>query len=322
MTKCRGASATIVLLAFSLILAACQVDDVGFVAPSATPAPTHTIDVDGEFRNYELHVPAAEQPDPGWPLVIVFHGLGGSASQMRARTDFDDLADDEGFIVAYPDGLVRAWLDAGIGDSFAAGDIAVKNLAFTNALIDEIDAEYGIDARRIYTTGLSNGGMFTFHTACHMSERIAAVGLVASASISQSFNSCEPVEPVAYIAFHGTEDHVVPYDGGPVVPGVDSIGDFQSAHEAAEFWVDFNGCSKTPVREDIPDSNQVDTSQAYRETWTPCESGRTVELVTLEDAGHTWPGHQTRSVVPGETNLDIDATKALWEFFAAHPKAE
>ena len=316
----RPANAMLVCAALSLFLAACRIDDVGIAVPSATPAPTHAINIDDELRNYELHVPETERPPSGWPLVVVFHGLGGSASQMRARTEFDDVADAGEFIVAYPDGLARAWLDAGLGDSFAATDIATKNLAFTSALIDEIDADHGIDPRRIYATGLSNGGMFSFHAACHLSERIAAVGLVASASISQSFNSCKPVEPVAYIAFHGTEDHIVPYDGGPVVPGVESLGAYQSAHEAAAFWVEINGCSATSVREDIPDTNQVDTSRAYRETWSPCESGRTVELVTLEDAGHTWPGRQTRSVTPGETNLDIDATQAIWDFFESHPK--
>jgi polyhydroxybutyrate depolymerase len=314
--------ATLLAIITMLILAACQLDDVGVVPPTATPAPSLSLNVDGELRNYELHVPDGERPEDGWPLVVVLHGLGSNASRIRSQVGFDQIADAEGFITAYPDGLARAWLDAGIGNVFADTDIASQNLAFIDALIDEIDMEYDLDLRRVYTTGLSNGGMFAFHTACHMSDRIAAVGLVAAASMSQSFNSCEPEEPVAYIAMHGTEDNVVPYDGGPIVPGIDSLGEFQSAHAAAEFWVAVNECTMPPTRTEIPDENESDMSRAFRETWSPCDSDQTVELITLEDAGHTWPGHQTASPRPGETNLDFDGTQVIWDFFEAHPKPD
>jgi polyhydroxybutyrate depolymerase len=162
--------------------------------------------------------------------------------------------------------------------------------------------------------------MFTFHVACNMSDRVAAVGLVAAASISQSFDTCAPAEPVAYIAFHGTGDTVVPYEGGQIVPDFDDIGAYQSAHAAAEFWARFNGCPSESVRAQLPDTRASDNSIAYREAWAPCASGRAVELITLDGSGHTWPGHPPSGQRLGATNLDIDATQMLWDFFAANPK--
>lgn len=288
--------------------------------PTSTPAPNLSLNVNGDERSYEIHVPDFPAPDAGWPLVIAVHGLGSDAAGVRARSGFDDIADEEGFIVAYPDGLARAWIDAGIGDTIANTDIASLNLDFFNALIDEIDSTYGLDERRIYVTGISNGGMFSFHVACNMSDRIAAVGLIAAASISQSFDNCDPAEPVAYIAFHGTSDTVVPYEGGQIVPGFDELGEFQSAHQAAEFWATVNGCQSEPAREQLPDTNSGDTSIAYRESWQPCESGRPVQLITLDGSGHTWPGHPPRGQRLGATNLDIDASQMLWDFFEANPR--
>ncbi len=261
-----------------------------------------------------------QAPDTGWPLVIAVHGLGSDAAGVRATSGFDTIADAEGFIVAYPNGLARAWIDAGIGSAITNTDMASLNIDFFNALIDELDEQYSVDDRRIYVTGISNGGMFSFHAACQMSDRIAAVGLVAAASISQSFDNCEPTEPVAYIAFHGTSDTVVPYGGGPIVPGFDSIGEFQSAHEAAEFWATINGCQAEPSKEQLPDTESGDVSIPYRETWEPCTSGRQVELITLDGSGHTWPGHPPRGQRLGATNLDLDASQMIWDFFAANPK--
>ncbi len=318
---------TVVLMAVlalaSASVAACDFDPDSIAAPpapTATAAPELMLTVNGAQRSYELFVPDGDAPDDGWPLVIVVHGLGGSASQMRALTGFDEVAAGERFIAAYPNGLARAWIDAGIGSAIGGTDIAAQNLAFMDALIDSLDAEYGLDERRLYMTGLSNGGMFAFHSACHMADRFAAVGLVASASISQSFDSCEPAESVGYIAFHGTSDTVVPYDGGQIVPGFEDLGAYQSAAEAAGFWANVNGCLTAPEREQLPDTNSGDISIPYLDSWEPCESGQPVQLITLDGSGHTWPGHPPRGQRLGATNLDIDATAMIWEFFAAHPK--
>ena len=314
-------SIAVALLA-SLLLTGCRLEDVPIPLATSTPAPELTLTVGEDIRTYQLHAPEIEEPAEGWPLVIVVHGLGSDASGVRSRSGFDEIADDEAFLVAYPNGLSRAWIDAGLGATIADTDIASLNLDFFDAMIDEINDEYGVDPRRIYVTGISNGGMFTFHVACHLSERVAAVGLVAAASISQSYDNCDPASPVAYIAFHGTSDTVVPYGGGEIVPGFEDIGRFQSAHEAAGFWASVNGCREAPEREQLPDLNSGDHSLAYRESWAPCASDRPVELITLDGSGHTWPGHPPPGQRLGATNLDIDASEMLWDFFEANPKPE
>lgn len=315
-----------VILVAILALTACDIEDIGTEDPASTPTATPpaglALEVDGSQRTYELYVPDSDRPEDGWPLVIVVHGLGSNASEMRALTGFDEVAAEEGFIAVYPNGLARAWIDAGIGSAITGTDIVARNLNFMEALMAELEDEHGVDERRIYMTGLSNGGMFSFHSACFLADRIAAIGLVASASLSQSFDSCDPSEQVAYIAFHGTSDTVVPYEGGLIVPGFEEIGAYQSAEEAASFWAGINGCNSEPEREDLPDSNSGDTSIPYRDEWASCESDRPVVLITLDGSGHTWPGHPPPGQRLGATNLDLDATRMIWEFFEANPKPD
>ena len=308
------------MLVVTIVLSACRVEDSATIlSPTATPAPLLTLDVSGADRTYLLHVPESVASEDA-PLVFIVHGLGSNAERVRATSGFDEIADREGFIVAYPNGLSRAWLDAGIGSAFSDSDIASQNIAYLDELIDALQSEYSIDADRIYVAGISNGGMFAFHVACNLSDRVAAVGLVAAASISQSFESCNPAHAVAYLAFHGTSDTVVPYDGGQIVPGFDDLGAFQSAEEAAEFWAAVNGCQAAPTREELPDRVSGDTSIAFLDTWEPCDTGNPVQLVTLDGAGHTWPGHPPPGQRLGGTNLDIDASEMLWEFFSSNPR--
>jgi polyhydroxybutyrate depolymerase len=313
--RCR----ILALVALGLIASACRVDDVPALGTAVIVEPDLTLDIAGETRRYQLYIPETEPPDDAWPLVIVLHGLGGSAARVRALAGFDDVAAEHSFIVAYPEGLSSAWIDGGISGSFTEDDIATRNLAFLAELIDSLDAGYGLDERRVYLAGISNGGMFAFHAACNLSERIAAVGLVAATGLSYSVDSCMPAEPVSYVAFHGTSDVVVPYDGGLIVPGFEDLGSFQSAHESAAFWAATNGCAPEPVSEDLPDTIAGDISIASRESWEACTSGA-VQLITLDGSGHTWPGHPPATQRLGATNLDIDATEMLWEFFATNPK--
>jgi polyhydroxybutyrate depolymerase len=314
--RCR----ILALVALGLIVSACRVEDVPALGTAVIVEPDLTLDIAGETRRYQLYIPETEPPDDGWPLVIVLHGLGGSAARVRALAGFDEVAAEHGFIVAYPEGLSHAWIDGGITRAFGPNDIATRNLALLQALIDVVDEEHDLDKRRTYLAGLSNGGMFAFHAACAMSDQIAGVGLVAATALSQSVAGCAPSDHVSYIAFHGTSDVIVPYDGGPIVPGFEDLGAFQSAHESAAFWAEINGCAPEPESQQLPDTVAGDISIAIQESWAPCTSSGAVQLITLDGSGHTWPGHPPLNQRLGATNLDIDATQMLWHFFATHPK--
>ena len=310
-------SATI-LIVFALLLASCEVE--AEAPPTPTPPPTLELDVNSVARSYHLHVPDSFQPGDEWPLVISLHGLGGHGSIMDRRTGFNAIADDEEFIVVYPNGFDGSWVDAGPDSLQQRLDAGIQDVQFIEELIDAIDAEYGVDPNRVYATGISNGALFSFHLACQLSERIAAVGLVAGASISQVYDDCAPSDSVSYLALHGTADVIVPYGGDEIAPGFPEIGRYQSAEEAFAFWVSHNNCEATPTTEELPDTTSGDNTHIIRTTYTECQDGTSVELYTIEGGGHTWPGHPVSSQLLGATNPDIDGSATLWEFFKAHPK--
>ncbi|HKE89984.1 MAG TPA: PHB depolymerase family esterase, partial [Gemmatimonadales bacterium] len=240
------------------------------------------------------------------PLVISLHGAGLWGAAQREISQWNRLADRERFLVVYPSGAVgagpRVWhLD--VNDSFP------QDVRFIAALIDTLAAQYDIDRARIYADGLSNGGGMAFALSCTLSDRIAAVGLVAPALILP-WRWCTDRHPVPAIWFHGTADRAAPYHGGTswVAPEP-----FPSIPAFVAKWSQRNRCGETPrdsaVAQDI-------TKTVY----TECTDDATVVLYTIRGGGHTWPGGgPLPEAWVGPTNREIDATNLLWEFFRGHP---
>jgi polyhydroxybutyrate depolymerase len=164
----------------------------------------------GEKRDYLLYVPKSYDRHSPTPLVISMHGAGLWGAAQRETSRWNELADKQGFIVVYPSGVggkgVRVW-------RAEPGPSLMKDVRFISELIDTLKASYNIDSTRIYANGLSNGGGMSFALSCTLSDRIAAVGMVAAAQ-TLSWNWCTDHRPVPMIAFHGTADPEVPYAGG------------------------------------------------------------------------------------------------------------
>lgn len=267
----------------------------------------HTLVSNGTERGYVLYVPRSYDPTAPTPLVISLHGAGLWGAGQRSASRWDRVADRGRFIVAYPSALAgngpRAW--AAAPESREPGDIR-----FISDLIDTLRARYNIDTTRIYANGLSNGGGMSFALSCASRRRVAAVGLVGAA-LTMPFESCPSTEPVPAIVFHGTGDRWTPYRGGaswvaprpfPSVPG------FVAA------WARRNGCVGAPVESEV-------APRITRREWTRCASDATVSFYTIVDGGHTWPGGgELPGSWLGETNRDIDASAAMWDFFRRHPK--
>jgi polyhydroxybutyrate depolymerase len=246
----------------------------------------------GVLRRFVLVVPESA-PDPA-PLVIVFHGFMGSSSEVEQLTGMTELAEEEGFLVVYPEGsgLPRSWRsDPRRGDS---------DVVFVRDLVGLLTEAVGIDDTRIFATGMSNGGGMAARLACDASDVIAAVGTVAAAYPT---GECSPDRPVPVIAFHGTSDPIVPYQGwGLLLPGVEAW---------AAGWAERDGCRTGPVDEAVaPDVTRV--------SWGDC--GATAEVILYKVAGgrHGWPGSGRHTYWGGSTD-SVDASALLWEFFAAHP---
>jgi len=253
----------------------------------------------GRQREYLLHVPRGYDRSRPTPLVISLHGAGGWPVQQMELTLWNQLADEQGFIVVYPSGLV------GIGPR-VWGE---RDVRFIGELIDKLQATYNIDRARIYANGLSNGGGMSFVLSCTMSDRIAAVGLVGAALILP-WNWCTDHRPVPMIAFHGTADPMAPYKGGKSWV---ADGAFPALETWAAKWARRNHCAPMPIKSSV-------AADVTRREYTSCADNAAVVLYTIEGGGHTWPGGTPLPEwFAGRTSRGVDATREMWAFFRAHP---
>jgi polyhydroxybutyrate depolymerase len=244
----------------------------------------------GAIRTYSLHVPMGYEAGTPTPLVINLHGIAADAEGQERLSGMSHKSDEEGFIVAYPEALgsPSAW-------KIGACQGCATDLAFLRALIEHLRARLSIDQARIYATGMSNGGGMVNRMACEMSDMIAAIGAVSGAY--PIWNNYRPTRPIPVVAFHGTADRVVPYEGlGHVLPPVRAW---------AAGWAARNGCDPTPTI-------TYRRGRVSGETWSDCSGKATVTLYTIEEGGHDWPGSEG-------CPADIVATDMIWDFFAGHP---
>jgi polyhydroxybutyrate depolymerase len=176
-------------------------------------------------------------------------------------------------------------------------------------MLVELQAELSIDPSRIFATGLSNGGSMSNGMGCALSDLVVGIAPVSGGHVL--YDQCHPDHPVSVLAIHGTDDHIIPYEGDY------SFGDERDTiaiHVWMGAWAERNNCDPEPkVRHTYP--------TVTVETWVNCDLGTEVALLTIEGGEHTWP--TTRYGTDwGEIQLYIDATEVVWEFFKAHPRPE
>jgi poly(3-hydroxybutyrate) depolymerase len=264
----------------------------------------------GEERTYRLYVPKSYDRGRPTPLVISLHGGGLWGAAQMEMSRWNAVADEHGFIVVYPSGAggrgPRAWHVGAVG-----GDSA-RDVRFIAELIDTLKASYDIDPTRIYADGLSNGGGMAFLLSCTMSDRVAAVGMVASAQFLP-WSGCKDQRAVPMIAFHGTEDRFTPYHGGSSWVAGDHV--FPSIPTFTASWARRNRCGANPVETAVaPDITRLE--------YTSCSNDAGVVLYTIRGGGHTWPGGGPMPEwFAGSTSSGVDATRQAWAFFRAHPLA-
>lgn len=277
-----------------LALAACSID-----------AELVEFDVDGVRRSTWLHVP--DGLPEGAPLVLAFHG-GGSSSERAGRsmpraTGLTEAADREGFVVAYPNSESGNWNDG-------RGRTEADDLAFVDELLAQVEARAGTDPDRVFATGMSNGGFFSMALACQRADRFAAVAAVASTQSDEL--PCVPTRAIPVTLIAGTEDPLVPYEGGVVAK---DRGTALSAAATVQGWRERNGCDEDPVVTDWPDL-QDDGTTIHEERSCAGEDGE-VRWLEVRGGGHTWPGgsqYLPRFVI-GRVSRDLDATDEIVRWF-------
>jgi polyhydroxybutyrate depolymerase len=272
-----------------------------------------TLQVSGRLRSYVVRAP--ERLSSPVPLVIVLHGGGGNAANAENMTGFTEKARKENFIVVYPEGNGRlrrtllTW-NAGHCCGYAMTE-NVNDVRFIDELIDRLIERYPIDERRIYVTGMSNGGMMTHRVGIELSHRIAAIAPVVGTVFG---DERRPAQPVAALMINGMLDKNVPYAGGePGGRGTDAWDGTHAkpASDQGSFWAKANGCTDASTKEDI----------ATQIRWRyECPDGRAVELIALKDNGHAWPGGEPGSRRGDKPSESLEATDVIWEFFKEHPR--
>jgi len=268
----------------------------------------------GQLRTYRLHRPRGAAEGRAMPLVIVMHGLGADGGMTQALSGFDAIADKHGFAVVYPDGLGRMWrfwenLDGKIANG------STDDVGFIAALIDQFVKEGLVDRRRVYATGISNGGYMSNRLGCSLSDKIAAIAPVAGSMLKLTTEQLRPSRVMPTMTFHGTADHIVQQNG---TDAITKLGLSLSASEVAAWWAKANGCATVPQTESLPDKVD-DGTRVVRHTYRTAKDEPLVVYYEIEGGGHTWPGGNFQpEVLLGKTSKEIVASELIWEFFRQH----
>jgi polyhydroxybutyrate depolymerase len=295
----------------------------GCTAVPAVLASEQKVDITSgtDARYYLQHVPPAHNGVTPVPLVLDLHGYSEGATIHEQQSALGPFGDLKGFVTITPQGQgpVARW-DTTLGGS---------DLAFLGQVLDQAEATLCVDQNRIFVTGLSNGAFMTSAVACQFAGRVAAAAPVAGI---RDLDGCRPSRPVPVIAFHGTADQFVPYDGGlgsaaanlPAPDGsgrtlgeisaVDPSQKGPSIPEITASWAGRNGCQTTPTESTV-------TADVTLLSFD-CPAGAEVELYRVTDGGHSWPGSEfSKKIVSivGKTTDTISADELMWAFFVAHP---
>jgi polyhydroxybutyrate depolymerase len=276
-----------------------------------------TLDVDGRRRSYLAHVPSSYDASAPTPLVLAFHGGGSSPEQMVGFCGLNNKANREGFIVVYPKGTGRTERFSSFNAGNCCGHAAkygVDDVKFTAAMLDDLQRVLNIDPRRVFATGMSNGGMMAYRLASELSDRVAAVAPVAG---TLALDECRPARPVSVLHFHGTRDQYVPLEGGKGPRSLSRVH-FHSVQYALDCWIRAGGCPLEPEVTELPDA-QGEGMPVTRKIWSPGDDGCEVILYLIAGGGHTWPGRAPTLPMLGRSTLNISANDLMWDFFRRHP---
>lgn len=268
--------------------------------------------VGDKVRSFDLFVPSTYVPTKPMPLVLNFHGGAGNAESAERMTGISEYAERYGFIVAYPNGsgmMAKRFLTWNSGNCCGyAHREEVDDVGFTRALIAHLEQRYAINPKKIYATGISNGGMMSYRLACELSDKIAAVAPVAGAL---NLPTCQPKKPVAIIAFHGTADQHVLYEGGKPKKQIDPTPRTdRSVLDSIGLWVKRNRCNPKP-------RHQVVGGTVTLDAYENCFLGADVQLYTIQGGGHVWPGGGGYPFSDPPVD-DVNATDLIVKFFLSH----
>ena len=271
-------------------------------------------------RKSRVHIPHGYTAEHAYPLLVVLHGAFSKASEIEQITGFSDLADREGFLVLYPEGIgilgfLQHW-NAGHCCGKAEKD-AIDDMGFLDAAIDRAVQRFSVNPDKIFLVGHSNGGMLVHRYAAKQARKLAGIAVVSGAVNSKRADQpafpelAVPRKPLPVCMIHGVEDDSIPYAGGKM-PDKHKDREFASFADAVDYWVTANNCVMDP-----PDKRLYD-GRVTKSVWKKCHNGARVTTYAIENWGHTWPGpRMSKALESDDTALPFDAAEMIWDFFTA-----
>lgn len=298
---------------------ACLLHIVALLSLAASPLGpgdhNRSLKLGERTRSYLVHVPPQYDPKRPTPVVLVLHGAGTNGGITVSFTGMSKKADQAGFVAVYPNGtgLAGLMLTWNAGGFRKKQDGEADDVAFTRKVLDDLATIVNVDPKRVYATGMSNGGMMCYRLAAELSDRIAAIAPVAGTMAIEKY---APKRPVPVMHFHGAADKMVPF-GGPDSRTPKFLG-FKSVEDTIKICVKANGCPEEPETVTLPDK-AADGTSVTKKTYGPGKGGSEVVLFIIEGGGHTWPGQQPAVGFIGKSSKNISANDLIWEFFKKHP---
>lgn len=330
-----------------IVLSACSTFSSGRGTDGYYEAGDHefSLRVDGLDRRVLVHVPASYRSFVPHPIVFALHGGGGNADGSVEYFELNELADQEGFIAAYPEGTGRRVFGKLFG-SWNAGrccapalDQGVDDVGYFEAVIELLDRNFNIDQDRVYVMGMSNGAQMSYRLACEIADKIAAI---AASGSTGSYEPCIPTRPVPVLHIQGRLDPCSPYQGGQcggcMADLLTKLGftvekrlwTCGSVPDYLQQWSRLNQC-----RGEAQQWNENRSAQCV--SYDRCENGAEVVLCTVEGMGHTWAGRSSYAAdacvrnpegdvcntwieIVGPLGEGFPANETIWAFFERHPR--
>lgn len=279
----------------------------------------YTIRHAGQPRQYRVYVPTSYRSGTPTALLFALHGGGGDMDHMADNANYGQIDSSErhGHIVVFPNGSSR--LDSGKLATWNAGrccgrarDLKIDDVGFIRQILASLKQQLNIDSRRIYATGMSNGGLMSYRLACEMSDVFAAIAPVAG---TDNTIDCPPGRAVSVLHIHARNDERVLFEGGAGAQGalLSQVTEFESVPATVEKWARCNGCPSTPQR-------VLDKPGAYCERYAPCRDNSEVRLCVTAGGGHSWPG-DSKARAKEPPSRALSANDEMWAFFKRHEHA-
>jgi polyhydroxybutyrate depolymerase len=275
---------------------------------SAQTRETLTLDVNGTKREFVVFAPSSSKDAmSSLPAVLCLHGADVSVETTEDWYGLGRLAEEEGFLAVYPIGVGQRWNDGRRSMDKPVTIETADDLRFIDALIDHLLATWRADPKRIYVTGVANGGMITHLAATQLSRKVAAIAPISRSLIEKYVDGADMADPVSVLMVIGSADRQSPYEGGQLGRG-DWVYQVISVEGTAEFYAKANGCASTEPRTQLPRDLVQDDKPAWRFGYSGGRGGSEVVLYVVEGMGHGWP------------EWNIDTGKLVWTFFKRHAK--